>query len=114
MLGWLTSNSAALIGFGGVIVALVVNACLARCAQKREWIEDRNRRDDERQHDREQEIRGRRTEALVDLYDRLETQADAIAAFAGFFRDPKGFKELYDLDKLYEARTVLRRKDLPC
>ena len=58
-------------------------------------------------HDREQEIRGRRTEALVVLHDLLETQARAISYFSGFCGDPKRFTDPSEFD---EWRTVFRLK----
>ncbi len=43
---------AALIGFTGVILTLVVNARLARCAQQRQWDKDRKRLEEQQRRDR--------------------------------------------------------------
>ena len=61
----------------------------ATCRQKKQFAHDLEVRREQFSHEREQEIRGRRTVALADLQIRMEDQSTALVALWDFIKKPE-------------------------
>ena len=104
----------AIIGTLGVIIGALIAGLFTWFAQRSEtrrqnkqFAHDFNVRREQFAHEREEEIRGRRTEALADFQILLEAQATALGNLWGFIQNPQhpALKKL-----LEDAWTVLRSR----
>ncbi len=97
----------------GIIIGSFIAGVFALLAQifaerrqKKQFAHDLEVRREQFSHEREQEIRGRQTEALADLCMLLEAQATALGNLWAFIRNPQMRPELTIPPK--DAWTVLR------
>ena len=102
----------------GVIIGALIMWGAAGWRQKKQFAHDSQARQDQLAHDlkvrreqfsheREQEIRGRRTEALADLNMLLEAQTTALKELWGFIKNPKEVRPHLTISP-EDAWTVLR------
>ena len=99
-----------IIGVIGVIIGSIISGVFTVLSQRfsnqrqeRQLAHDLEVREKQLAHEREQEIRGRRTAALADLHMLLEDQAAALQGLWGCIRNP-------DRSTANKARRVLDDK----
>ena len=105
---WDSQLFAAIIGFFIAGVFAVLAQAFETCRQNKQLAHDLEVRQGQFAHEREQEIRGRRTEALADFNSLLEEQSTALGKLGGVIKDPQMRPYLKEL--LEDAWTVLRSR----
>ena len=102
------------VGFGVIIGALISGVFtllaqrFATRRQKEQFAHDLQVRREQCSHEKEQEIRGRRTEALAELQILLEAQSAALENLWGWIHNPHMLPELTVSPK--DAYNVLRER----